>query len=96
MARRVKGRRDDLAVEELREAEAKLQRLLKCEEDFWRQRAKLFWLQSGELNMRAFHKFANYRKHKRIVTALQNDDGQRVDRGNELDDLIHNYLTNIF
>ena len=48
-----------------------MQRLLKCEEDFWRQRAKLFWLKSGDLNSQAFHSYANGRAESVMGKAIK-------------------------
>lgn len=41
---RTKERRDRNSIRRLHEAKVELNHLLKCEEDFWRQRAKIFWL----------------------------------------------------
>lgn len=41
---RTRGCKDLTSMEELREAERELNRLLQCEEDFWSQRAKIFLL----------------------------------------------------
>lgn len=41
---RVKGCRDARSITDLAEVEKEVQRVLKQEEDFWRQMAKIFWL----------------------------------------------------
>ena len=70
--------------------------MLKCEEDFWRQRAKVFWLQSGDLNTRAFHNFANGRKKKQVISSLQNHDGYWVDKTNGLNELVFQYFDKLY
>lgn len=90
------GRRDSISLHELEEAKNELQRLLKFAEDFWHERAKVFFLQARDLNTRAFHRFANGRKKKKSFSTLQNDEGQCVSRGNGLQELISKYFIELY
>lgn len=70
--------------------------LLKCEEDIWKQRSKIFWLQLGDLNTYDFHKVANRRKRKNGITRLQDDDNNWHKKGKGLNTLIVNYFSDLF
>lgn len=52
----------------------RLAELLVREDDYWRQRAKSFWLQDGDLNTKYFHSHAtSHRKAKRINSLMDTD-----------------------
>lgn len=71
----LKGKRDGSVIQALGKAESELFGLLQQEEDFWHQRAKLFWLHTGDLNTKAFHSAVKGRSHKKKISILQGVDG---------------------
>ncbi|CAJ2669980.1 unnamed protein product [Trifolium pratense] len=50
--------------------------LLVQEEGYWKQRAKMHWLQEGDLNTRFFHMSASARSKKKKITNLMDDAAQ--------------------
>lgn len=63
----------------LREAEIEYSKILTQQEDFWKQRAKQFWLQGGDCNSKYFHSYASSRKKKNQINKLKNKEGNWVD-----------------
>ncbi|XP_024155814.1 uncharacterized protein LOC112163789 [Rosa chinensis] len=57
------------------ELEAKLNNLLQQELLFWRERAKVFWLQDDDANAKFFHQRASNRKKKNCLHGLFDDYG---------------------
>jgi hypothetical protein len=53
--------------------------VLSVEEDYWRQRGCQQWLLKGDANMKLFHAFANGRKCKCAILALEDENGQVTD-----------------
>lgn len=93
---RLKGRRDEASLSLIAEVEEEFQRLLKCEEAFWSQRAKLFWLHAGDMNNRAFHSFANGKKNKQMFNSLQDEQGNWVQKGPDLNALVSRYFAELY
>jgi len=59
----------------IRKTEAELDDLLHQEELWWSQRAKVHWLQYGDLNTKYFHHKANTRKRKNFIHNIHVSDG---------------------
>lgn len=59
-----------IAQWQVREENKKLQNLLAQRVDYWKQRSKIFWLQSRDMNTKLFHAFASSRKRKNSLHSL--------------------------
>ncbi|XP_074324401.1 uncharacterized protein LOC141661315 [Apium graveolens] len=70
---------DECSVKEFVEARDRLNEILLHEEVYWKQRAKLFWLQEGDGNTNLFHSTATTRKKKSRINFLVTEEGTRVD-----------------
>lgn len=68
-----RNRTDVDGVKRFDELKAELIRLLAQEEDYWRQRAKLFWLTEGDSNTRFFHASASARRKINRFTKLKDE-----------------------
>lgn len=73
-----------------------LANLLVQENMFWKQRAKLFWLKNGDMSTKFFHQTATARKRKNKITKLLNDQGEWLDKQEDLCNLINDYFTELF
>ncbi|RVW83501.1 hypothetical protein CK203_064945 [Vitis vinifera] len=57
----------------LNHAEYELNLVLRQEEEYWKQRAKLFWLKVGDSNSRAFHLAASKRRSRNAIANLRGE-----------------------
>ncbi|GAU14651.1 hypothetical protein TSUD_97150 [Trifolium subterraneum] len=70
--------------------------LLIQEEGYWKQRAKMHWLQEGDMNTRFFHMSATVRSKKKKVTKLIADNGTEVHTQEELCEVAKSYFDTLF
>jgi hypothetical protein len=63
---------------------------------FWRQRAHVRWLQSGDKNTAFFHAFASERKKRNTIKILRREDGNWVEGEEKLKEHVENYFLNLF
>lgn len=70
---------DEHSAIEFKNCTDRLARLLAQEEDFWRQRAKIYWLTEGDLNTKYFHSVATARRRRNVISALVDGAGTVVE-----------------
>ncbi|XP_074336668.1 uncharacterized protein LOC141673834 [Apium graveolens] len=92
----LRERTDDHSVREYLKARDKLNDILLHEELYWKQRAKLFWLREGDENTRFFHTSATTKKKANRINFLVNEDRVRVDKVEDMGELIKGYYQRIF
>ncbi|XP_019178305.1 PREDICTED: uncharacterized protein LOC109173520 [Ipomoea nil] len=68
---RLKEDRSPAGVEGFQEAERDLQKLIREEEIFWKQRSKQLWLKHGDANTKYFHNAATYRHRRNTLTRVK-------------------------
>lgn len=71
--------------------EEKLNALLYQEQDFWKQRAKVFWLTDGDLNTSFFHRQASNRRRKNLIKGLHNENGVWCTEDEDMEKIILQY-----
>lgn len=71
-------------------------RVLECQDCFWRQRAKHFWLEGGDLNTKFYHNSAKERKRKNVIRGLYDRDGMWVSEVRGLGSIIVSYFKQLF
>jgi hypothetical protein len=59
----------------------KLEKLEEKRNLYWRQRAKVHWLEKGDRNTRFFHQYASEWKRRSHINKLVKDDGVLVEEG---------------
>ena len=69
----LKFRRDEVSLQQFKDANNELGCLLNQQEAYWRQRAKQFWLNAGDSNTKFFHQFASHRRRKNSFEQLKNE-----------------------
>ena len=73
-----------------------LAKLLKDEELYWKQRAKAFWLENGDLNTNFFHAQASGRKVANKVSSLVDDNGIVQSDLSTMGSIALSYFWNLF
>lgn len=69
---------------------------LKQEELWWAQRAKVNWLQSGDINTKYFHQKASMRKRKNTIHNIQDDQGNNWQDSLHFQSIFTNHFQKIF
>lgn len=89
-------RTDAVGVEMYMSEVEKLNDLLFQEESYWKQRAKIFWLEEGDANTRFFHASATSRKKANRISCLVTDSGVRTDEHEGMCLIVQQYYGDIF
>ncbi|KAL4363826.1 hypothetical protein GQ457_04G030920 [Hibiscus cannabinus] len=87
---------DDDKLAELLDVKLELNLEADKEELFWEQRARVNWLQHGDRNTSFFHKWASFKKKKRIIRGLNDADGQWVTGDSDLNTLADSFFKDLF
>lgn len=87
-----KSRRDPMGISTFQEAQAQYIRALHHQNDYWRQRAKQFWLREGDTNSAYFHNSVRRRRQNNRISKLKDEDGNWVERGYLRDAKVENLL----
>lgn len=80
----------------IKQLEVDLDDLLKQEELWWAQRAKVHWLKHGDLNTKYFHHKASQRKRKNYISNIQDQSGNFWQDSNKIHSIFSNHFQNIF
>ena len=94
--RSLKAKTDDISLRRYKEASEELGNLLQQQESYWKQRAKQFWLESGDSNTKFFHQFASPRRKKNTIVKLRNEDNHWFTWDNGLSNYIVAYFADLF
>lgn len=89
-------RTDEQSVALYLKEKEKLNDILLHEEVYWKQRAKLMWLEEGDSNTKFFHASATARRKTNHVDRLQTDAGVLVDDYQGMCRVVKDYYTSIF
>ncbi|XP_073017911.1 uncharacterized protein [Primulina eburnea] len=89
-------RNDSESVHHHQDLNSKLIRLLTQEEDFWKQRAKNYWLKDGDLNSRFFHRIATTRREVNRIKNLRDDTGNYYDHIDDLCRIAKQYFNELY
>lgn len=87
---------DEASVKQYLHENEKLNELLMQEELYWKQRAKLFWLQEGDDNTRFFHASAFAKKKTNHISFLETEDGTRVEDTKGMCTILKEYFLKVF
>ncbi|OMO77046.1 hypothetical protein COLO4_25383 [Corchorus olitorius] len=79
----------DALLDELAELE-------KCQEIYWRQRAKMLWLKEGDRNTAFFHSFASQRKRDNRIARIKDENGNLKVNPGELENIFIGYFEKLF
>lgn len=87
---------DEISVRRYFKERSKLNDLMVHEEEYWRQRAKMFWLEEGNTNSKFFHASTSTRKKINHISYLKIEDGDMVTTEQGMPAVIKDYFLNIF
>eukprot|EP00253_Pinus_taeda_P005441 PITA_05441 len=85
------SRSDDLAEQE-KTLELKLMQKEKQEETLWRKKSRIKWLKDGEKNTKFFHSTTIQRRMHNNITHIQNKQGTRVEKHEDIEAELLNYF----
>ncbi|GAU35438.1 hypothetical protein TSUD_375280 [Trifolium subterraneum] len=91
-----RGNQDEEGSMQYQELSERHATLLIQEEGYWKQRAKMNWLQEGDMNTRFFHMSAIVRSKKKKVTKLIADNGTEAHTQEELCEVAKSYFDTLF
>ncbi|GAU10224.1 hypothetical protein TSUD_421490, partial [Trifolium subterraneum] len=92
----LRGNQDEEGSIQYQELSERHATLLIQEEGYWKQRAKMHWLQEGDMNTRFFHMSATVRSKKKKVTKLTADNGTEAHTQEELCEVAKSYFDTLF
>ncbi|GAU10125.1 hypothetical protein TSUD_418540, partial [Trifolium subterraneum] len=92
----LRGNQDEEGSIQYQELSERHATLLIQEEGYWKQRAKMHWLQEGDMNTRFFHMSATVRNKKNKVTKLIADNGTEAHTQEELCEVAKSYFDTLF
>ncbi|GAU39328.1 hypothetical protein TSUD_60790 [Trifolium subterraneum] len=92
----IRGNQDEEGSIQYQELSERHATLLIQEEGYWKQRAKMHWLQEGDMNTRFFHMSATVRSKKKKVTKLIADNGTEAHTQEELCEVAKSYFDTLF
>ncbi|KAI9170484.1 hypothetical protein LWI28_028751 [Acer negundo] len=76
--------------------EERLNYALNIDERYWKQRARIDWLKSGDKNSRFFHSKASARKARNRIRGLHDKNGHWKDSKTDIERIVANYFENLF
>lgn len=87
---------DEDSIRKYFEERNKLCDLMVHEEDYLRERAKMFWLEEGDTNSKFFHASTSIRKKINHITYLKTDIGDILSTEQEMSAVVKEYFKKIF
>ncbi|XP_074323038.1 uncharacterized protein LOC141659985 [Apium graveolens] len=94
--KKLRTRRDAENVHNYNTVRLEFLKLMEKKEVYWKQRAKCFWLQTGDQNTRLFHHFTSARKKSNGFQQLKNEDGEWVETEEGILGIVTNYYSKLF
>lgn len=94
--KKFRSRRDSYGVLNYNRVRWEYLCLLEKQEIYWKQRVKQFWLREGDKNTRFFHKFASSRKENKSIKKIKDAQEEWKETDSEIQEVITEYLGNLF
>ncbi|CAH9143761.1 unnamed protein product [Cuscuta epithymum] len=92
----LRGRVDRNSIAEFLRQRATLYALMEKENEYWRQRAKEFWLKEGDINSRYFHNAVKQRRRRNKIVGLKAVGGEWITDRKKVGDMVTDYFLTIF
>ena len=75
---------------------AKFQLQYRLEEEYWRTKSRVLWLQAGDKNTKYFHNKTRQRRHYNRIAQIQDDQGKLLSKPNDIHRHIENYFLTLY
>ncbi|KAG7583573.1 hypothetical protein ISN44_As08g030850 [Arabidopsis suecica] len=73
-----------------------LQQEYRLEEEFWRTKSRILWMQAGDKNTKYFHAKTKQRRSHNRITSIEDEAGNIMRTEKEIQNTIHSYFTNLY
>lgn len=73
-----------------------LQKVLKLEEEFWKLKSRIQWIQDGDANTKFFHLTTLQRRRKNRIFSIRDEAGNWLHNPKELTHIITNFYKNLY
>lgn len=80
----------------LEDLKLQLQLQYRLEEEYWRTKSRILWLQAGDKNTRYFHSKTKQRRHINRITFLQDDQGKVYSTAKSIRQHIEHYSQSLY
>ncbi|MCH79971.1 hypothetical protein A2U01_0000733, partial [Trifolium medium] len=87
---------NELCVRIYQEAREKLSKVLRQEEEYWKQRSKTHWLRDGDSNTKFFHAMASTRRKRNKIAKLSNNEGDMINDQRGMCNIAKDCFENLF
>ncbi|CAE5958045.1 unnamed protein product [Arabidopsis arenosa] len=74
----------------------KLQHEYQLEEEFWRTKSRIQWMQAGDKNTKYFHAKTQQRRSHNRITSIQDTHGTIQKSEKEIQKVVHSYFTDVY
>lgn len=92
----LRKRQDMDGVQRFTEAHREYLHLLEQQNCYWRQRAKEFWLQDGDINSKFFHNAVKSGRRNNLITRLKNSVGEWISEKQGMENMIFQHFNQLF
>lgn len=86
----------DVSIPKQRSLKAELDKLWRWEEQFWRQRSRINWLQSGDSNTKFFHLTTIQRRQRNRVLKIRSNSGDWLVDEHAIRNEFFDFFSNLF
>lgn len=73
-----------------------LQLQYRLEEEYWRTKSRILWLQAGDKNTKYFHSKTKQRRHINRITCLQDDQGKLFSTAKDIRKHVEHYFRSLY
>ncbi|PNX60422.1 hypothetical protein L195_g060173, partial [Trifolium pratense] len=81
---------------QIKDKEQELDKILECEETWWKQRSRELWLQHGDKNTKFFHMKANIRRSKNQIEKITDSQGHTHNDDDGIEKVLVNHFKTLF
>jgi hypothetical protein len=96
MVRQEKNKSEETDGQFLKELQLTLKKLQEEDDLYWKQRAKVDWMRSGDQNTKFFHASANQKKKNKYIYSISDEHGNLRETQEQVEDAFVHFFTQLF